>query len=84
MATRIIFSGSVQGVGFRWRAERCAKTLGLGGFVKNLPDGTVEAVVDGPEARIALFIEDLCKIHHVEEVKQEKIDGNFNGFRIKQ
>jgi acylphosphatase len=84
MTTRIIFSGSVQGVGFRWRAERSAKTLGLVGFVQNLPDGTVEAIVDGSESRIALFIEDLCKHHHVDEVKQEKVEGTYKGFRIKQ
>ncbi|MBD3398097.1 acylphosphatase [Candidatus Micrarchaeota archaeon] len=38
----LIVSGSVQGVNFRWFVQQTAKELGLNGWVKNLPDGTVE------------------------------------------
>jgi acylphosphatase len=41
--------GLVQGVGFRWFVWREAKRLGLGGLVRNLPDGAVEVVSQGPE-----------------------------------
>ena len=39
----------VQGVGFRWFVARHARALGSHGHARNLPDGSVEVVVDGPE-----------------------------------
>jgi acylphosphatase len=39
----------VQGVGFRWFVARHARSLGLCGYARNLPDGRVEVVVHGPE-----------------------------------
>jgi acylphosphatase len=39
----------VQGVGFRWFVARHARALGLQGYARNLPDGSVEVVVDGRE-----------------------------------
>jgi len=49
---RWIVRGQVQGVGFRWFVGWEAKRLGLGGFVCNLADGTVEVVSQGPEAAL--------------------------------
>jgi acylphosphatase len=46
---RYVVSGSVQGVGFRWFIARHARTLGLAGYARNLPDGRVEVVVSGPD-----------------------------------
>lgn len=46
---RYLISGHVQGVGFRWFAARHARSLGLTGYARNLPDGRVEVVVSGPE-----------------------------------
>ena len=45
----IVFYGRVQGVGFRYYAVNKANQLGLTGWVKNLPDGTVEMEVQGEE-----------------------------------
>ena len=42
-------TGRVQGVGFRWYARTEAERLGLSGWVRNRPDGSVELAVDGPE-----------------------------------
>jgi acylphosphatase len=49
MSARFLISGMVQGVGFRWFVARHARSLGLAGFARNLPDGRVEVVVSGPE-----------------------------------
>ena len=49
MTTRYLVSGLVQGVGFRWFVARHARSLGLVGYARNLPDGRVEVVVSGPE-----------------------------------
>ena len=46
---RYLVSGSVQGVGFRWFVARHARSLGLAGYARNLPDGRVEVVVNGPD-----------------------------------
>ena len=47
MTTRFVVFGMVQGVGFRWFVARHARALGLRGYARNLPDGSVEVVVDG-------------------------------------
>ena len=49
MTTRYLVSGMVQGVGFRWFVARHARTLGLTGYARNLPNGSVEVVAEGPE-----------------------------------
>jgi acylphosphatase len=46
---RYLVSGQVQGVGFRWFVARHARSLGLTGYARNLPDGRVEVVVSGPD-----------------------------------
>ena len=49
---RIIISGFVQGVGFRYFIKEKADQLRLSGWVRNTPDGTVEAVIEGDEDKI--------------------------------
>ncbi len=55
----MFYSGNVQGVGFRFTAERVALKLSITGFVKNLPNGTVEAVCEGSHCQLEAFLEDL-------------------------
>ena len=50
------FSGSVQGVGFRFTARRLAQRFDVAGYVKNLPDGRVEVIVEGPSDQIDAFL----------------------------
>ena len=47
VARRLIIGGRVQGVGFRWFVRDAALREGVGGWVKNLPDGRVEALIEG-------------------------------------
>jgi acylphosphatase len=56
----LLISGQVQGVFYRASAQQEAMRLGLFGEIGNLPDGSVEAVVEGPRERIEEFIE-WCK-----------------------
>ena len=51
-AKRFYVSGTVQGVGFRFFAERVARRLHLAGWVRNLPDGSVEVYAVGEAASI--------------------------------
>ncbi len=55
----IIFYGSVQGVGFRWKASHTARRLGVSGWVRNLYDGSVEMEAEGTPRDIADLIEAL-------------------------
>jgi acylphosphatase len=53
------FSGSVQGVGFRYTACRTATDFAVKGTVCNLPDGRVECVIEGEKAEIDAFLNQL-------------------------
>jgi acylphosphatase len=49
-------TGYVQGVSFRYSAQRQARSLGLSGWVRNAPDGSVEAVVEGEPEAVRSFV----------------------------
>lgn len=53
---RLRIHGHVQGVSFRYYARQRASSLGLSGWVRNRPDGTVEAEAQGPEDAVDRFI----------------------------
>lgn len=56
---RILVSGRVQGVGFRAFAVREAERIGIHGWVRNLPDGRVEALARGEPASLEAFLSAL-------------------------
>jgi acylphosphatase len=58
-ARRAVVKGRVQGVGYRFFAERAARELGIRGWVRNLPDGSVEALAEGEDDAIARFLDRL-------------------------
>jgi acylphosphatase len=57
----ISFSGHVQGVGFRYTTRSLAAGFPLTGFVRNLPDGRVQLVLEGAAAEIDRFLVELRK-----------------------
>jgi acylphosphatase len=61
VAYRVYVSGIVQGVGYRAFTKRLAHSYGLTGWVKNLPDGRVEAFVQGDEEVVWAFLKELLK-----------------------
>lgn len=58
-AKHIIFRGNVQGVGFRYTTHRIAGRYDVTGFVRNLPDGTVEMLAQGPPDEVDRCIDDV-------------------------
>jgi acylphosphatase len=52
----VVVHGRVHGVAFRASTLERARTEGVGGFVRNRPDGSVEAVFEGPPARVAALV----------------------------
>ena len=66
----ILLSGRVQGVGFRYFAKDCAEQLKLTGWVRNLPDGKVEAEVQGQEAELLDLLSKLRRGPRVGFVKE--------------
>ena len=53
---QVFFSGTVQGVGFRFTAERLARRFPVTGFVRNLEDGRVEVIAEGDEISMVGFL----------------------------
>jgi len=84
---RVIVSGTVQGVNFRWVTMEEAERLKLCGWVKNLADRKVEAVFEGEEEALADILEFIKKgppaarVTTVEETYSE-FSGEFTGFSI--
>ncbi|MHC5057652.1 MAG: acylphosphatase [Planctomycetota bacterium] len=55
----VVFTGYVQGVGFRYTARRTAGGFAVTGWVRNLPDGTVELEAQGERAEVEACLEEL-------------------------
>jgi acylphosphatase len=59
IARRAVVIGRVQGVGFRYFAERAAREAGVAGWVRNRPDGAVETFAEGEEEAVRLYLTQL-------------------------
>ncbi len=80
-----IFSGSVQGVGFRYRAHYAALSRGLTGYVRNLSDGTVEMELQGDSNAISQCIGDIDSGHfiHIDGIESKEIPlSEESGFKV--
>jgi acylphosphatase len=83
---RALFSGNVQGVGFRYTAMHIAVAYAVAGTVKNLPNGDVEIIAEGEEKELRDFIGAIRgrMSHYVDNVDEEwsEATGQFKGFVI--
>ncbi len=88
LAKRFHVSGRVQGVGFRYFAERVALRLGVSGYVKNLPDGRVEVYALGTAAQLDALRSELrrgpllARVDRVDENEAEMLAEFAGDFTI--
>lgn len=88
-ARKLFINGLVQGVGYRFFAQRSAARHQIRGYVKNLRDGRVEVWVEGKNSAVEAFKEDLTagpidgKVTVVEELVVEPT-GLYSAFRIER
>lgn len=87
ISARVLISGNVQGVNFRDSIKDNAKILGLTGWVRNKPDGKVEAFFEGEEDLIKKVL-DFCKkgpglaeVTNI-EIKKGVYQGQYNSFEV--
>ena len=84
-ARMVYYSGQVQGVGFRATAERIAKDFPVTGWVKNLADGRVQLLAEGPSDAIEAFLK-AVRAHWKESIKKEEaeeqpVSGKYKEFK---
>ena len=81
------FSGRVQGVGFRYTVHNLAMPHNVRGYVRNLPDGRVELVMEGPDQDMDHLLESIRQkmSHFIRQVDTlaEPATHAFTGFSIK-
>ncbi len=82
---RVIYSGRVQGVGFRYTAQRLAGGLAVAGYVKNLPNGNVELVAEGEPDQVEALLERIDRRlagNIMESKVTPEAPQGFTGFKI--
>ena len=81
------FKGRVQGVGFRYQTLNMAKNFEVSGFVRNLPDGRVELVVEGERIEAERMIAELAEqmAFFIRGIDQEAVDEEraHSGFSVR-
>ncbi|MGI8470503.1 MAG: acylphosphatase [Pyrinomonadaceae bacterium] len=89
VARKFVISGTVQGVGYRFFAQRAAARHQVAGYVRNLEDGRVESFAEGGAKAVEDFKHDLLagptfsKVEHIEETVLEPT-GLYSSFRIEK
>jgi acylphosphatase len=83
---RVHYSGHVQGVGFRYTTQRLAGNYTVGGYVKNLRNGEVELVAEGPDDQVDAFLDAIARrmAGHIENATvTDAPAGGYNEFSIR-
>jgi len=83
----VLYSGHVQGVGFRYTAKTVAAGFDLTGVIRNLPDGRVELVAEGDRAELEAFHAELSQAGLAGFIRQAQVNwtdaqNTFRGFEI--
>ena len=89
VARLFLIRGAVQGVGYRFFAQRAAARHQVVGYVRNLADGSVEALAEGPANSVESFKHDLAtgpQWSAVDQVEEISLDpsGTYSSFRIER
>jgi acylphosphatase len=88
IAKRALFEGRVQGVGFRYAVKQIAMGFDVVGWVKNMPEGTVELHAMGEEEEVEEFLKEITEesamAHHIKEMHCHEIPlmNDVRGFII--
>ena len=88
VSAHVYVYGTVQGVFFRYHTKKLADQLGVSGWVRNLPDGRVEAYFEGGEDAVRRIVEwcrvgpPLARVERV-EVEWGEYTGRYRGFTIR-
>lgn len=80
------YTGCVQGVGFRYTARQVADNFTVAGFVRNLPDGSVELVAEGDAPEVKAFLAAVAQRmgDNIDRAEvRDATPGNYQGFRIR-
>ncbi|HEV3343051.1 MAG TPA: acylphosphatase [Pirellulales bacterium] len=84
----VLYSGRVQGVGFRYTTREIAERFNVTGYVENLSDGRVELVAEGEPAEIDRFLaaveERLARYIASTQIRSRPATGEFAGFFIRR
>lgn len=88
IARRLVVTGRVQGVGFRYFVQEAAQRDGLAGWVQNLPDGRVEAFVEGDAEAVVRFERHVRQGPPAARVDAVSVDedvptGRSRGFHVR-
>lgn len=83
----VYFEGRVQGVGFRFTTRHMAQKFQVTGFVRNLPDGRVEVVVEGTAEEVEAFVgavqKEMTRYIFDTKITTEPATGEFGEFGVK-
>ena len=87
IARQFFVDGDVQGVGYRFFAQRAAARHQIVGYVKNLDDGRVEVLAEGPAQRVEAIRDELLtgpRFSSVDKIEELNLDptGSYSSFRI--
>jgi len=85
-ALKVVFSGTVQGVGFRFTTRRLAADFAVTGYVKNLANGKVEVLAEGPLDEIERFVHSIERAFsgYIRDAEKIRVNptGAYDGFDI--
>jgi acylphosphatase len=82
----VVYRGRVQGVGFRYTAHRIAQGYAVTGYVRNLPDGSVELVAEGADDQVEAFLTAMADrmVDYIRQTTvQERSPGGYTDFSIR-